>query len=294
MEVFILRTSTYSVAINSYPGKGELVVLFGGHSQTPPSHQVGPQLLDYFLIHTVVAGKGSFQCLGHDYPLEKGSCFVAFPGELISYASDLQDPWLYRWIGFKGNRADEILASIGITVNHPIADSRKQRQVPVQFHRIEQILRNGQPSGDLQASGILRLILAALMDTEAAPTPSPHAEPTSEINAQIEHAIRWLTLQYSRPISIHHLSQTLGYHRTHFSKMFKLQTGLSPINFLHKIRMERAKLLLLESLTVEQVASSVGFSDSLYFSKQFRKWSGESPTEYRKQMLGKDRFDCSQ
>ena len=121
-----MRTSSYSVTINSHPGKGELVVLFGGHAQTAPAHQVGPQLLDYFLIHIVVAGKGSFRCLGHDYPLEKGFCFVAFPGELISYASDLQDPWLYRWIGFKGNRADEILASIGITANHPIADSRKQ------------------------------------------------------------------------------------------------------------------------------------------------------------------------
>jgi AraC-like DNA-binding protein len=136
--------------------------------------------------------------------------------------------------------------------------------------------------------------LAALMDTDAAPTPSPLTEPSSEMNRQIEHAIRWLTLQYSQPISIHQMSQSLGYHRTHFSKMFKQQTGLSPINFLHKIRMERAKLFLLESLTVEQVASSVGFSDSLYFSKQFHKWSGQSPTEYRKQLLGKDRFDCSQ
>ncbi|UUZ80048.1 AraC family transcriptional regulator [Paenibacillus sp. P26] len=93
----------------------------------------------------------------------------------------------------------------------------------------------------------------------------------------MEQAIRWLTLQYYQPISIEQMAQSLGYHRTHLSKMFKQHTGLSPMNFLLKIRMERAKLLLLEPLTIEQVASSVGFSDPLYFSKQFKKWYGRSP-----------------
>jgi AraC-like DNA-binding protein len=64
------------------------------------------------------------------------------------------------------------------------------------------------------------------------------------------------------------------------------------MHYLLKLRMERAKLLLQEQLTIEQVASSVGFTDALYFSKQFKKWSGSSPSEYR---LGKplSTYDCS-
>ncbi|WJH37586.1 helix-turn-helix transcriptional regulator [Paenibacillus sp. CC-CFT747] len=88
------------------------------------------------------------------------------------------------------------------------------------------------------------------------------------------------------------MAQTLGYHRTYLSKIFKQQTGLSPMNFLLKIRMERARLLLEKPLTIEQVASSVGFSDALYFSKQFKKWYGASPSDYRQENQGKLRFDC--
>jgi AraC-like DNA-binding protein len=66
------------------------------------------------------------------------------------------------------------------------------------------------------------------------------------------------------------------------------------MSFLLKIRMERARLLLAEKLTIEQIASSVGFLDPLYFSKQFKKWYGSSPTEYRAMLQGKERYDCSQ
>ncbi|MNO02539.1 DNA-binding transcriptional regulator AraC [compost metagenome] len=57
------------------------------------------------------------------------------------------------------------------------------------------------------------------------------------------------------------------------------------MQFLLKIRMERARLLLSEPLTVEQVAASVGFPDALYFSKQFKKWYGQAPTDYRHYQL---------
>lgn len=47
--------------------------------------------------------------------------------------------------------------------------------------------------------------------------------------------------------------------------------------------MERAVALLQKSLTIKEVASSVGFNDALYFSKQFKNWYGIAPSEYRKQ-----------
>ena len=94
--------------------------------------------------------------------------------------------------------------------------------------------------------------------------------------------MRWLELQYDRPISIEQLSKSLGYHRTHLSKLFKQTVGLSPMQYLMQLRLERAKTLLDSKWTVEQIASSVGFSDPLHFSKQFRRKYGLSPSAYRK------------
>ncbi|WP_248930824.1 helix-turn-helix transcriptional regulator [Paenibacillus hamazuiensis] len=285
-----MKTPTHSVAFNPYPGKGELTVLFGGHAQTPPLHLVGPQVLDYHLVHYVLTGKGRFRCLGHDYDLGPGSSFTIFPGELVSYVSDGDDPWSYRWIGFKGSGADELLHSIGISQHKPVTQAAYNRKISALFLRIEQSLREGLVSCDLQAGGYMRLILAGL--TEHQMTAEPPKEETSVIRQQVEQAVRWLTLQYHQPISIENMAQSLGYHRTHLSKMFKQFTGMSPMSFLLKIRMERAKLLLLEPLTIEQVASSVGFSDALYFSKQFKKWYGRSPSEYR-QDHNVNPYDCA-
>ncbi|MNC82356.1 HTH-type transcriptional regulator CdhR [compost metagenome] len=68
--------------------------------------------------------------------------------------------------------------------------------------------------------------------------------------------------------------------------MFKSYTQVTPATFLLKLRLDKARLLLRErlELTIEQVASSVGFQDPLYFSKQFRRWYEISPSEYRLQI----------
>ncbi|CAG7650484.1 AraC family transcriptional regulator [Paenibacillus allorhizosphaerae] len=276
-------------AFNPQPDRGELTVLFSGHAQTKPSHKVGPQVLDYHLVHLVMSGKGVFRCLGRDYRLEKGHSFFISPGELVSYASDETEPWSYRWIGFKGSRADEFVQQFGVTPQQPVTVSRHQRRMAALFHRIERTLQTGVAGADMQAGGYLRLLFAEYAQDQAEED-VPNEE-ASAIGQQVEQAIRWLTLQYYQPISIEQMAQSLGYHRTHLSKMFKQHTGLSPMQYLLKIRMERAKLLLQEPLTVEQVASSVGFVDALYFSKQFKKWFGKSPTDYRHDQ-GYNPYDC--
>jgi AraC-like DNA-binding protein len=281
--------ASYSVAINPFPGKGELVVLFSGYEQTEPLHKVGPQVLDYHLVHYVLSGKGSFRCMGRDYELAQGDHFFIFPGELVSYGSDEQDPWRYRWIGFKGSMADQLLSRMNISAHRPTVHTGSHRKIRVLFHQIERVLREGHPSCDMQAGGYLRLLFAEYakhrMDVPA------QQKETNPSQHQVEQAIRWLNLQYSKPISIEQMAHALGYHRTYLSKIFKQTTGLSPMNYLLKIRMERAKLLLQERLTVEQIASSVGYPDALYFSKQFKKWYGCSPSEYRQTQAGKA-YDC--
>lgn len=103
-----------------------------------------------------------------------------------------------------------------------------------------------------------------------------------EENKQVQDAVDWLLLNYAKPVSIGKLARALGYHRTHLSKMFKLQTGTSPMQFLLQIRMEQARLLLCTPLSIKQIAYSTGFSDPLYFSRQFKKSFGQPPSTYRR------------
>ncbi len=291
---YIVSSPTYNVAIHPFPGKGELVVLFAGHEQTAPSHQVGPQVRDYYLIHHVLSGKGTFQCMGSQYDIRAGQSFVIFPGELIRYESDKEDPWSYSWIAFKGTIADQLLSGLGISQYHPVVNPVNPRRTAALFRRLHTVLGKADASCDLESGGLMRMTLAGYV--KEGQTPVTAGKTThNPIEEQVERTIRWLTLQYAQPISIQEIAHSLGYHRTHLSKIFKQYTGVSPMHFLLKIRMDRAQLLLLEELTIEQVASSVGYPDSLYFSKQFKKWHGCTPSDYRNNVHTRvpDYNDCN-
>ncbi|MFC0212349.1 AraC family ligand binding domain-containing protein [Paenibacillus chartarius] len=278
-----------SLAINPFPSKGELVVLFAGHEQTKPSHKVGPQVHDYYLVHYIISGRGRFRCMGRDYELGPNELFFIFPGELVYYESDSAEPWRYRWIGFRGDQVDRLLAVLDLSPHSPTLHVEQGRRNAALFLAAELTLKQGDPGCDMRSEGYMRLLLGDWSRRRSAVPASKQAEHPAR--QHVEQAMRWLNLQYPKPISIEEMAHTLGYHRTYLSKIFKQFTGLPPMGYLLKIRMERAASLLQESLTIEQVASSVGYPDALYFSKQFKKYHGVTPSEYRAQRAGR-RYEC--
>ncbi|UVI31947.1 AraC family transcriptional regulator [Paenibacillus spongiae] len=280
-----LHHSFYSLGVNSLPSHGELSALFCGHARPLPSHQVGPAVRNDYLAHTVMSGCGYFEIDGKQYHCKEGDTFIIFPEVLFTYTSDAAAPWYYRWVAFKGALAQPLLDSMGITPAQPIIHLRDLRTVIRLYRKLEYTLKHSAypELADLEANGLLRLLLKEFGLVNAGKRTFRTQPAIPDIERQIKQAVRWLSLQYAQQISIEDLSRTLGYHRTHLSKMFKQTTGLSPMQFLLKVRMERARELLdgQKHLTIDHVASSVGFTDALYFSKQFRKWYGSSPTEYR-------------
>lgn len=230
------------------------------------------------------AGEGYYELAGKRYTCSAGDTFVIFPGALITYIADPINPWQYAWAGIGGHAALSVLAALGITQEQPIVHSPRYRKLKVLYARLRQSLMTyTHPAlANLESSGILRLLLHELGQANAQHIAQGSA-PLSDIERQVDQAIRWMSLQFYQAISVEHMAKSLGYHRTHLSKMFKRKTGKSPMQYLLAIRMEKAQELLLStSLTIDEIASSVGYQDSLYFSKQFRQWCGLSPTGYRK------------
>ncbi|QHT62122.1 AraC family transcriptional regulator [Paenibacillus lycopersici] len=279
--------SKFTVMNNSQPAQGELSVLFSGEGKTVPGHGIGPAVHNYYLIHTVIGGRGKFEIDGQSYSCSRGDTFIIFPDELFSYVADEAEPWHYVWVAFKGHAAEHLLLSLGFSAASPVVHAKDIRALASLYRKIRGTLElTPYPElADLEASGHLRVLLKELGLLNDGKLVFNSLAILPDIERQIKRAVRWLSFQYAQPISIEELSRSLGYHRTHLSKMFKQVTGVSPMQFLLKVRMERAKELLNDQhyLSIDQVASSVGYPDALYFSKQFRKAFGCSPSEYRAQ-----------
>jgi AraC-like DNA-binding protein len=283
-ECLPMMPEHYSFAsyVNPEHSRGEITVLFSGEARPIELHNTGPGIHDYYLVHTVTSGHGDFSLNGKRYICGAGDTFIIFPGALHQYVAAAEEPWEYVWIAFHGHRCGPLLQELGLTPERPVIRNSATRKILALYRRLRRTLREAEyPAlADLESAGLLRLLLCELALAEPERLPAPPASGTPA-KRQVEQAMRWLELQYAQPISIEQLSKSLGYHRTHVSKIFKEAVGLSPMQYLMEIRLERAKSLLRSQWSVEQVASSVGFADALYFSKQFRKRFGMSPTEYR-------------
>ena len=106
----------------------------------------------------------------------------------------------------------------------------------------------------------------------------------------IEMIHRTIEESYSENISISGFTSRYFFSKEYLSKLFKARYGCGIYEFLLRTRMTRARELLSDpSLQIQEIAARTGYSDTHYFSKAYRNYYGESPTQYRKQ-AAKDRF----
>lgn len=105
----------------------------------------------------------------------------------------------------------------------------------------------------------------------------------------VNKIITYLNENYESKISLDQIAHNMYLSPVYISKIFKEETGESPINYLIKIRLEKAKEILLtsDSGSIKSIANSVGYEDVYHFSKLFKKYYGISPLYYKKTAIEK-------
>ena len=111
---------------------------------------------------------------------------------------------------------------------------------------------------------------------------------TSKLLLEMES---FLQENVSQPITNTILSEKFGFVPSYLSKLFKAYKGMSPTEYLTKLRIERAKKLIKSNphILSKQIAAEVGYSDPLYFSKIFKKETGVWLSEYKKLLFASNR-----
>ncbi len=92
----------------------------------------------------------------------------------------------------------------------------------------------------------------------------------------------WLQDNYGKDVNLSGVAKQFDMTTRTFNRKFKNATGVSPLNYLQKIRMESAKdLLKTTNLSINEVMFKVGYHDLAHFSKLFKKHHGTTPGQYR-------------
>jgi AraC-like DNA-binding protein/ligand-binding sensor protein len=98
----------------------------------------------------------------------------------------------------------------------------------------------------------------------------------------VARAKEYVASHHSEPIRLEQIAQALNVSEFHFCRTFKRATGLTFMDYLSRVRIEKAKVLLSDKgLRVSEIAYETGFQTITHFNRIFRKLVGFSPTEYR-------------
>ncbi len=102
----------------------------------------------------------------------------------------------------------------------------------------------------------------------------------------VERMVNYLEDHYNEKISLDQIAENMYLSPFYISKIFKSETGDTPIHHLINIRLEKARELLAEGYegSIQEVAASVGYDDAYHFSKLFKKRYGISPSQARKRI----------
>lgn len=272
-------TQTYK---NSYTARERelvsLAVYSTGYQKCLPSHQWGPGIRDHFLLHHVISGKGYYTSRNTTYALEAGDTFLIYPFEEITYTADPSNPWEYAWVGFVGTDAKTIMKASGFTPDHPIIyQSLNSDYVKRQLIHIYEA-RGSELYNAVEMTGRLYTTLSGFLHKEG----SLCITPKTSYDNYAQSAIEFIHNNYSYPITVLDIAEYVGISRSHLFRAFQETMDCSPKEYLTSFRINQACMLLLHSdLSITVIGRSVGFEDSLNFSKAFKKATGYAPSKYQ-------------
>lgn len=249
---------------------------------------------DFAEITYIISGKGRYLLDGSIYDVGAGDVVMCNPGVMHkNIVTDLDEPTVEFYTGFtdfqfRDMPPNSILLRDHGYILHTSAETRQELTRHCYEMAAEQ--EGCQPGKYFMLKTYLIQMLLLIL-RETIPKEKSHASLRFESynrNYVVKKIIGFLNENYAEKISLDQIAGNMYLSPVYISKIFKEETGESPINYLIKIRLEKACSILKDQedfLSIRDIAKSVGYEDVYHFSKLFKKYYGTSPLNYKKSTL---------
>lgn len=230
------------------------------------------------LLQYTLSGSGMVR-IGEEYfrTGPETAFLLSFPGDnAYFYPDSATEPWSFVFVLFHGDAALPYLHYI-LERGGPVFPLPLQHPAAQQMLDLHTMAQSGQLQDAFTAASRMFSLLCAL----CAPYTDQQRRPSPLVSA----AITAMRGSFARGVGIADICHDLGVSQSHLSRTFVRETGIQPILYLTRLRLEEAvHLLNTTDLTLSDISVRCGYDNSNYFSKVFRRHMGMSPRTFRQRL----------
>ncbi|ALS29318.1 AraC family transcriptional regulator [Paenibacillus cisolokensis] len=231
-------------------------------------------LANYDLFY-VWSGEGEVELNDKFYSVGKGSCFVFRPGEHPCATHNPQKPLVLTYIHFDVTEPVTVIPE-----SYRVLDDTETVDFEFLLSRYVRLLLVNTFAGEEEAQLVLKQLLLRLMrgDIQA----PAEQKGSNQLTEAIHEVANYIRQHPGKPHRVEDLAKRAQLSPRYFSIKFKEMIGMSVQTYIIRMRIERAQHLLMHAgMNVTEVADALGYRDIFFFSRQFKQYTGRSPSEIR-------------
>ncbi|MBU2700735.1 AraC-like DNA-binding protein [Sporomusaceae bacterium BoRhaA] len=259
-------------------------------------HEQGPILKSHwheeFMIFYIKQGQAIIYCNSKSIPVGAGDLIVINSND-IHYMENLCSELIeYYYIiinfAFLLSKQEDLCQTKYI---NPLIQQRIRFENQIKndnelLHQVEELIDEYQQQNqgyELLIKADLYHIIVLLMRRHIMPIAEEENKRQYNILHQLRPVLEYIDQHYTQKLTLAEISTMANMSRHHFCRLFKSITGKPPIDYINHLRINAAIELLKEGhLNISEIAMTVGFNDSNYFSRLFKKYKNCSPTSIQK------------
>lgn len=233
---------------------------------------------DFCEILYVAGGAGEAILEGKKFRLAPGDLVVVNPGTLHEERSDAKAPLRLIFLAIRDFAVPGLPAGCLSQEKYRVLSCGEyQYKMDIYLRELLQETSSQIEFYQEISQGLVSALLVLVMRLIRI-----NPEDEAALSQECQKIKEYLDQNFTSPITLDSLSETVYISKHYLSHLFKEQTGISPIKYLTLKRMEKACELLSETeLPVSEVSKAVGYENPLYFSQVFKRIYGISPVKYR-------------
>lgn len=248
----------------------------------------------YFEMIFILKGRGAHNINGNTFRYQAGDVYLLGPEDFHDF--EIEDPTEFCFIRFnelfnknqaaeKDSPWQQIRKALLYTSSQSRGSIVEDKAEKQKLHSLLAILEGEYENHQSQYFETIRDSLMQSMMIILARNLLGQTRTRTVLKDSVEPILLYLRQHIYQPpaLTMEHLAEVFNYAPAYISIFFKKQTGESLKQYIvkHKIKLIEARLLYSQ-LTLSEIADEFGYTDESHFCKQFRKYTGNTPTEFRK------------